>query len=376
MNFLGGYVNNRILLAGASGVAVALGLTAPAVAESGAAPVVTVVAKGFDNPRGLAFGPDGSLYVAEAGSGGTGKCATTDIGAKFCFGDSGKVTAVKGGKKRAVGVGLPSIGAAGIGFGPEDVTFNKDGDLLVTIGLGGPPAYRAKFGTDGQGLGTLVNLSQDGRVTPLADLVAYEGKHNPDRRDQGSIVDSSPYGVAATPDGGALVVDTNANAVIRSKPGGVLSTRAVFPARQSYAPEGYPLPGGGSAPSGITRGPDGQYYVTEQGGPFLKPGSARVFRMGAYSGTPQTVVRGFTSITDIAFDKQKRMILLASVGPLPSNLQPKSTLYRIEPNGTRTQLLKPGTLTSPLGITVGPDGAIYVTNKALGRSGEVLRVKV
>jgi hypothetical protein len=46
-----------------------LALVVPAGAS---ASTITQVMHGLDNPRGLAFGPEGGLYVAEAGRGGAG----------------------------------------------------------------------------------------------------------------------------------------------------------------------------------------------------------------------------------------------------------------------------------------------------------------
>src|SRR5690348_13020345 len=52
-------------------VSVSLGNAAGVRAADSRAAEVSVFASGLDNPRGLKFGPDGSLYVAEGGSGGT-----------------------------------------------------------------------------------------------------------------------------------------------------------------------------------------------------------------------------------------------------------------------------------------------------------------
>ena len=43
-------------------------------------PSVSTYATGLTSPRGLAFGPDGNLYVAEAGTGGSQTPADIDPG--------------------------------------------------------------------------------------------------------------------------------------------------------------------------------------------------------------------------------------------------------------------------------------------------------
>ena len=75
---------------------------APATAQNGA----QVVASGLNNPRGLTFSPNGGLYVAEAGTGGSGPCFAGPEG-PACFGHSGCVTRIDGSGQRRVLTGVP-----------------------------------------------------------------------------------------------------------------------------------------------------------------------------------------------------------------------------------------------------------------------------
>src|SRR5919108_5761738 len=89
-------------------------VAAPAGPASAASPSTAagrdqVVARGLNNPRGIAFGPDGALYVAEAGAGGAGPCLTGPEGEQVCFGSSGAVTRVWRGTQHRVQGGLPSL---------------------------------------------------------------------------------------------------------------------------------------------------------------------------------------------------------------------------------------------------------------------------
>src|SRR5215207_3609834 len=79
-------------------------------ANNAGAETVTTVATGLNNPRGLNFGPDGALFVAEAGSGGPGPCGPGPEGDR-CFGESGSVTRIDGqtGVVSKTATNLPSL---------------------------------------------------------------------------------------------------------------------------------------------------------------------------------------------------------------------------------------------------------------------------
>ena len=46
------------------------------------------------DPRGIAFGPDGRVYVAEAGRGGNGNCVMTGDGQRACYGETGAIVRI------------------------------------------------------------------------------------------------------------------------------------------------------------------------------------------------------------------------------------------------------------------------------------------
>src|SRR2546428_538801 len=115
----------------------------PAVAQEEdlvATPKVTPVMTGLDNPRSLAFGPEGALYVVEAGRGGDGPCFVV-FGANWCYGPSGRVQRLWKGKQKIVVEGLPSWARAATAKQPgmraqgaDGISFQGRGNMYVSIG--------------------------------------------------------------------------------------------------------------------------------------------------------------------------------------------------------------------------------------------------
>jgi hypothetical protein len=335
----------------------------PAFNVTGASSVA-VVMHGLDSPRGMAWGPEGGLYVVEAGRAvGSEPCATVVRG-KNCYSGTAAITRLWKGRQERIASGLPSVYNAELNdiIGLQDIGFQ--GGMYVTVGWGGAPNARAQLGGLGAVFGSLLHMRPNGGYRVVADVAAVENT-NPD----GGFVDSNPYNLLAEP-GRTFIVDAGGNSLLEVRANGTTTVIATFPTRP--VPPGFPpmFVNAEAVPTEVTRGPDGALYVsTLSGAPFV-PGSARIFRVVPGS-EPTVHADGFSMITDIDWAPDGSLLVL-QYASLPF-FGGVGSVIRLAPNGVRTTVATG--LTNPTSILAAADGSIYVTNRGnVEVVGEVLHI--
>jgi hypothetical protein len=320
----------------------------------------TTLMSGLANPRGLAFAADGSLYVAEGGTGGTTNCQLTGPGATTaCLGATGAISRLRRGKQERVVQNLPSTISAGNVIGVSDLSF-QGGNLFATIGFGKAFATRALFGDAGKFLAHLIQIT--GKTwKKVADLGAFEGAVNP----EGGVTDTNPNGLLV--EGSTRwVTDSGGNSLLKITADGKVSNATIFQSRNTGRTTD-------AVPTNIVKGPDGAYYISELTGANFIDGAARVWRW--LPGQSPTIFKsGFKTIFDLAFGPDKSLYILEHASG-STGLSPSGKLIKIPEGGSPIVLVAAdGNLTRPTGILVDQHGAVFVSNQGVSSTaGEVLK---
>jgi DNA-binding beta-propeller fold protein YncE len=351
-------------------------VSAGSLADVGAA---KTIAAGLANPRGIDFAPNGALYVAEAGRGGTGACTPSppNPAAERCYGETGAITEILPGVGfRRIAAGLPSLVLASgtAEGGPANLAFHGM-NAFVNVAWGGDPALRAGLGPKSSLFGTMLQVTPAGKYRVVADVAAHEAAYNPG----GGAIDSNPYGLVALP-GRRIVADAGANVLVEVLANGRTRTFAVLPPLPPVQPLPFPRE---SVPTSVVEGPDGALYVGQLTAFPFWPGTSSILRVSSDGQTIETYASGFTAVVDLAFDAGGALYVLevarGQIGPFPPPPPNPGIgigrLMRMCPGGAPTELL--AGLDYPSGVAIGPDGAAYLTNKGTSSdSGEVLRLAV
>jgi hypothetical protein len=347
-----------------------------AAAKSG--PKVTTVISGRDNPRDLAFGPDGRLYVAEAGHGGS-ECVAGGEEGTICFGFTSsisRVTLPKGPSHRVVsGLASSADQTGAFATGVDGISLRGNGRIFGITALSRdaiPPGLSAPTTTKlQQHPGRLITVTPAGTVKFLADVghenFMWSAAHP--HLVPGQFPDANPYGVLALP-GATWVVDAGSNTIDRIGAGGEASVVAFIPNP----------PATDAVPTCIDIGPDRALYIGELTGGGNQPGASVVWRFSRGEKLTKWAT-GLTAVTGCGFAPDGTFYATEfSTAGLDNAAPGTGAVVRVRPHSTSPTTVV-SKLNFPGGFAAGPDGSLYVSNWSISPatggempSGEVLRI--
>jgi hypothetical protein len=308
-----------------------------------------VVATGLENPRGLRFGSDGYLYVAEGGIGGTnistgclqapppvGPYRGSDIGSRISRIDwhSIRTTFVDH---------LPSTtsgAATGSGItGMADVSFI--GNTLYALIGGAGCSHGVPDIPNG-----IIKVNPDRTWSLIANyskfLLAHPGVNY--------------FPADYTPDGNPFSMVTVKNNFYVIEPNtGVLDKITLNGSIQRVVDMSATL--GHIIPTAVTY--HNGYFFVGNLGKFPITGISNIYQI-SLDGQIKVYASGFSSIVSIAFDNHDRLYVLENTVGAPIPTPGLGDVVRVDPSGKR-QVIVSG-LNLPTAMTFGPDGRLYISN--------------
>ena len=319
-----------------------------------------VFATGFNDPRGLKFGPDGYLYVAEGGTGGTNVstgCMQVPNGPGGPGPDTGNDST-----SRISRVDSKGTRTTYVDYLPSSVTSPGSGSGIsgvADVSFIGNNMY-AVFGGAGCSHGVpdipnaVIKINHDRTWKIIANLSEFlmknpvKNPYAPDFEPDGTWWSMINY------DGNLYSVEPNHGELDKITPNGNVS-RVI----DISAAEGHIVPTALVAHNGM-------FYIGNLNVFPVVPGSSSIFQV-TQSGQIKTVGTGFTNILGLTFDDQNRLYVLEANTAAGGLTPGTGDIVRIDASGNR-QVIASG-LNFPTALTFGPDGKLYVSNWGIGAPG-------
>jgi hypothetical protein len=342
----------------------------------------TVVASKLEAPRGLRFGPDGDLYVAEAGTGGTNSTGTaceqvpSPVG-PYTGGPNARISKIASdGTRTTVASGFPSTqDAMGDLIGVADVAFI--GNTLYALVSGGGCSH----GNPGISTGIAQVNRNTGKWSLVADIGAFLKTHPAQFESADDFEpDGTLYSMIVV-DGLLVTVEPNHGQVFAVNPNG----GKIFQVIDISASEGHIVP------TAIAQWHDSLYLgnlnlfpidpqwarvLTLSKGNSLTEDLAPGFDVGRPLARIVNSKAGFTTILALDFGPDGLLYALELSDAAGFPTLGAGKVVRVKHSGEIEDVITG--LSVPAGMTFGPDGRLYVSNfgAAPAGAGTILRFDI